>query len=123
MYASSITGACLFHLNGAQCEIRTRKTQGLSLRCLPIAPTERMCWYPERASNPQQLGFKPSASAHCAIGNCGAETWDRTKHACAFNAALYRLSYLGNIHENLWRTVAGSNRWLPARQAGTLPLS
>ena len=27
----------------------------------------------------------------------GAETWSRTKDACAFNAALYQLSYLGKI--------------------------
>ena len=47
----------------------------------------------------------------------GAERGLRSPDARAFNAPLYRLSYLG---KPTWRLVRESNPRLPARQAGTL---
>jgi hypothetical protein len=77
MYASSITGACLFHLNGAQCEIRTRMTQGLSLRCLPIAPTERRVGIPSGLRTRNNLGLSqarlPIAPSGMVVPRLGIE--------------------------------------------------
>jgi hypothetical protein len=57
---------------------------------------------------------RPSARDFVASNACGVE---RSPDARAFNAPLYRLSYLGKLP---WRLVRESNPRLPARQAGTL---
>ena len=69
------------------------------------------------------LNVRPPASQTGALDPAeltrhlpGAERGLRSPAARAFNAPLYRLSYLGK----LWRLVRESNPRLPTRQAGTL---
>ena len=63
-------------------------------------------------------GPQPAASTNFATwAGDGASGWDRTTDACAFNAALYQLSYRSGRR---WRTMTGSNRRPSAGQADTL---